>query len=103
MAFKHYPQISKEDIPSMNIENVNAYLRDFSISDDKEKPMTSGLFRLKAGESLKYTYTYHEMKFIVDEVLQFKKKQDKKLKQNLEIFFIFQKELLSHLLLQILV
>ena len=30
MAFKHYPQISKEDIPSMNIENVNAYLRDFS-------------------------------------------------------------------------
>ena len=22
MAFKHYPQISKEDIPSMNIENM---------------------------------------------------------------------------------
>ena len=66
MGFKHYPQISKEDIPSINIENVNAYLRDFSISDDKEKPITSGLFRLKAGESLKYTYTYHEMKFIVD-------------------------------------
>ena len=33
MAFKHYPQISKEDIPSMNIENVNAYLRDFSINE----------------------------------------------------------------------
>ena len=28
--------------------------------------MTSGLFKLKAGQSLKYTYTYHEMKFIVD-------------------------------------
>ena len=55
MAFKHYPQIINEDIPSMNIENVNAYLRDFSISDDKEKPMTSGLFKLKAGQSLKYT------------------------------------------------
>jgi len=66
MSFKHYSQISKEDIPSMNIKNVNAFLRDFSISDDKEKPMTSGLFRLKAGESLKYTYTYHEMKFIVE-------------------------------------
>ena len=50
----------------MKIENVKAYLRDFSISNDKEKPMTSGLFKLKAGESLKYTYTYHEMKFIVD-------------------------------------
>ena len=55
MAFKHYPQIAKQDIPSMNVENVKAYLRDFSLSDDKEKPMTSGLFRLKAGESLKYT------------------------------------------------
>ena len=66
MAFKHYKQISKQDIPSMKVENVEAYLRDFSISDDKEKPMTSGLFKLKAGQSLKYTYTYHEMKFIVD-------------------------------------
>ena len=66
MAFKHYKQISKQDIPSMKVENVEAYLRDFSISDDKEKPITSGLFKLKAGQSLKYTYTYHEMKFIVD-------------------------------------
>jgi len=35
MAFKHYKQISKQDIPSMKVENVEAYLRDFSISDDK--------------------------------------------------------------------
>jgi len=66
MAFKHYKQISKQDIPSMKVENVEAYLRDFSISDEKEKPITSGLFKLKAGQSLKYTYTYHEMKLIVD-------------------------------------
>ena len=46
MAFKHYKQISKQDIPSMKVENVEAYLRDFSISDDKEKPITSGLFKL---------------------------------------------------------
>ena len=39
MAFKHYPQIINEDISSMKIENVNAYLRDFSISDDKEKSL----------------------------------------------------------------
>ena len=31
-----------------------------------EKPITSGLFRLEAGESLEYTYTYHEIKLIVD-------------------------------------
>ena len=66
MPFKHYKQIKTQELPSMNIDNVPAFLKDFVISEDKEKPITSGLFRLKAGESLKYTYTYHEMKFIVD-------------------------------------
>ena len=66
MAFKHYKQIKTQELPSMNVENVLAFLKDFAISDDSEKPITSGLFRLKAGQSLKYTYTYHEMKFIVD-------------------------------------
>jgi ethanolamine utilization protein EutQ (cupin superfamily) len=66
MAFKHYKQIKTQELPSMNIDNVPAFLKDFAISDDSKKPITSGLFRLKAGESLKYTYTYHEMKFIVD-------------------------------------
>ena len=66
MAFKHYKQIKIQELPSMNIDNVSAFLKDFAISNDSEKPITSGLFRLKAGESLKYTYTYHEMKFIVD-------------------------------------
>ena len=66
MAFKHYKQIKTQELPSMNIDNVQAFLKDFAVSGDSEKPITSGLFRLKAGESLKYTYTYHEMKFIVD-------------------------------------
>ena len=66
MAFKLYNQITNDELPSMEVEGVNAFLKDFSVSDDADKPMTSGLFRLKAGESLKYTYTYHEMKFIVD-------------------------------------
>jgi uncharacterized cupin superfamily protein len=66
MAFKLFNQIINEDLPSMEVKGVNAYLKDFSVSTDSDKPITSGLFRLKAGESLKYTYTYHEMKFIVD-------------------------------------
>ena len=53
-------------IPSIEIDNVKAFLKDFSVSEDTEKPITSGLFRLEAGESLEYTYTYHEMKLIVD-------------------------------------
>ena len=66
MAFKYYEQIKSQELPSMEIDNVQAFLKDFSVSEDSVKPITSGLFRLKAGESLKYTYTYHEMKFIVD-------------------------------------
>ena len=66
MAFKLFNQIINEELPSMEVNGVNAYLKDFSVSTDSDKPITSGLFRLKAGESLKYTYTYHEMKFIVE-------------------------------------
>ena len=66
MAFKHYKQIKTQELPSMNIDNVQAFLKDFAISDDSEKPITNGLFRLKARQSLKYAYTYHEMKFIVE-------------------------------------
>ena len=64
MAFKYYEQIKSQELPSMEVDNVQAFLKDFAVSEDEDKPMTSGLFRLKAGESLKYTY--HEMKFIVD-------------------------------------
>ena len=31
-----------------------------------EKPISCGFYRLEAGTPLVYTYTYHEMKFIVD-------------------------------------
>ena len=48
MPFKHYKQIKTQELPSMNIENVPAFLKDFAISNDSEKPITSGLFRLKA-------------------------------------------------------
>ena len=66
MAFKHFEQIKLQGLPSMKIGNVPAFLKDFAISEDSEKPITCGLFRLDAGESLQYTYTYHEMKLIVD-------------------------------------
>ena len=66
MAFKHFEQIKTQKLPSMEIGNVPAFLKDFAVSEDSEKPITCGLFRLEAGESLQYTYTYHEMKLIVD-------------------------------------
>ena len=66
MAFKHFEQIKSQELPTMGIGNVPAFLKDFAVSEDSEKPITCGLFRLEAGESLQYTYTYHEMKLIVD-------------------------------------
>ena len=42
------------------------FLKDFVVSEDDDKPITSGLFGLEAGESLEYNYAYHEMKLIVD-------------------------------------
>ena len=53
----------------MDTGDVPAFLVDIVISEDTEKPITSGLFRLEKGESLTYTYTYHEMKLIVDGTL----------------------------------
>ena len=48
----------------MDTGTVPAILRDPSVSNDADKPITAGLFKLQAGKSLKYTYTYtyEEMK-----------------------------------------
>ena len=66
MAFKHFEQIKSQELPSMGIGNVPAFLKDFAVSENPEKPITCGLFRLEAGESLQYPSTYHDMKLIVD-------------------------------------
>ncbi|ORY59700.1 RmlC-like cupin domain-containing protein [Pseudomassariella vexata] len=46
----------------------NAYLGDLFSSDkvNPDKPMSAGLYRLEKGEPLKYTYTYDEMKIILE-------------------------------------
>ena len=67
MAFKHYQQIRDQEFRSMEIVIVNTFLKNFLISKDSEKPNTRGIFSLQGGESLEYTFTYHEMKLIVDE------------------------------------
>ena len=59
MPFKHYKQIKTQELPPINIDNKPAFLKDFAISNDSEKLITSGLLRLKPVESLKYIYAYH--------------------------------------------
>lgn len=67
MAFQYHEQAqSKFDIPLL--ANDNAFLGDIVSSDknDADKPVTAGLFRLKKGEPLKYTYPFDEMKIILE-------------------------------------
>ena len=50
----------------MEEEGVSAYLDDFAVSDDPDSPITAGLFRLERGKKLTYTYTYKEMKIVLE-------------------------------------
>ncbi len=48
-----------------DVGNSKAFLKDIAVSTDKDKTITSGLYRLEKGDSMTYLYTYHEMKLIV--------------------------------------
>ncbi len=63
---KHIPKISLKVLTPMDEEGVSAYLDDFAVSDDPNSPITAGLFRLEKGKKLTYTYTYHEMKMVIE-------------------------------------
>ena len=63
---KHFQNITEKARPLMEDADAAAFLFDFAVSDDPEKPITSGLFRLEKGNQLTYTYTYHKMKLIID-------------------------------------
>lgn len=68
-TFKLHRDIPQTFKPSL-LANENAYLEDiFSSSDGEtpaEAPLSSGLFRLEPGTPLEYTYTYDEMKIILE-------------------------------------
>lgn len=66
-AMTFYQQAIKTELPSMGVAGVNAFLADVAVSDDEEKTIVSGFYRMeKSDEPLVYEYTYHEMKIIVE-------------------------------------
>lgn len=67
ITFHHHPSLPTTFHPQL-LANENAYLEDVFSSDqtNPEKPLSSGLFRLEPGTPLVYTYTYDEMKIILD-------------------------------------
>ncbi|MCJ1364548.1 hypothetical protein MMC16_003660 [Acarospora aff. strigata] len=66
-ALNHYPKAQSSYKPPL-IANENAFLGDVYSSEkiDPEKPISAGFYRLEKGTPLVYTYTYHEMKIIVE-------------------------------------
>lgn len=66
MAMKHIGKVLGKKLPAMEGEDASAFLQDFAVSEDVEKPITCGLFRLERSQPMTYTYSYHEMKLIVD-------------------------------------
>merc|ERR1719411_2416813 len=65
-AFQLYKNIISAKLPSMGIKGCNAWIKDFASTSCEKSPMAGGLFRLEKGDTLHYTYTYHELKYIVD-------------------------------------
>jgi len=66
-TFTHFAGAQTTFNPPL-IANENAYLGDIASSEpnDPTAPISAGFYRLEKGTPLVYTYTYHEMKIIVD-------------------------------------
>ena len=54
------------DLPDMKVPDTAAFLADVHASNDSEKTIVCGFFRMEAGKSLSYHYDYDEMKLIVE-------------------------------------
>jgi len=63
---KYYENGQATKLQSMNINGVNAFVKDIVFSNDPDSPITCGLFRMEKGKSLQYTYTFDEAKIIVE-------------------------------------
>lgn len=65
LKFSHYPQAQQTFDPPL-IAHDNHFLGDIFNSTDSKTPISSGFYHLKPGTPLEYTYTYHEMKIILE-------------------------------------
>lgn len=67
MTMSIVPSAINTELPSMNVAGVNAWLGDVYSSEDANKTITCGFFRLEGSDApLDYFYNYEEMKLIVD-------------------------------------
>lgn len=66
MGMKHFDKAQSKDISSLNIEGINVFLQDTVCSNNDAAPITGGFFRMEAGNSLEYTYSYDECKIMLE-------------------------------------
>lgn len=66
MAMQVVNRAIKMDLASMGVPDTRAFLSDVLSSSNPDKTITSGFFRLEKSKPLSYTYTYDEMKIIVE-------------------------------------
>jgi uncharacterized cupin superfamily protein len=59
-SLSHHQHTNNPPLLSLNADAMN------SDKNDPDKPISCGFYRLEAGTPLVYTYTYHEMKIIVE-------------------------------------
>lgn len=71
LKFSHYPQAQRDFHPPL-IAHDNHFLGDVFSSTDSKAPIACGFYHLKPGTPLEYTYTYHEMKIILEGVVTIK-------------------------------
>lgn len=63
--FSHFPRAQQDFEPPVIAHN-NHFLGDVFNSTDTVTPISSGFYHLSPGTPLEYTYTYHEMKIILE-------------------------------------
>ncbi len=66
MGIRRYRQAQAEEIPSLGMEGIRAFLRDVAESENEQAPISAGFFRIEAGNPLEYTYSYDECKLMLE-------------------------------------
>ena len=62
----HLKNVQGMKIASMNEPGINADLEDVVTSNDVQKPITCGMFRMEKGAPLSYLYPYDETKIMLE-------------------------------------
>ncbi|KAL8981990.1 MAG: hypothetical protein Q9205_003385, partial [Flavoplaca limonia] len=73
--FSYFANAQSEFKPPL-IANGNAFLGDVFSSDRTTNPISAGFYRLEPGPELVYTYTYDEMKILLEGDMQISQLKD---------------------------